>query len=316
MIRLLDRYIISEFTGPFFFGLFIYITIFIVDILMDLVDLFLTKNVAFLSVVKLFIYNIPNLLIIVIPMSVLFATLIVISNMSGSSEIIALKSGGISFYRIVLPFFIIGFFLSLSSFIISEIIVPRANSKAKNVFDRIMTQKPLPQIRPGDFNLVENRNVFYTKEKKGNYYADNILFEVKDRFPVLILAEKAFIDKKNWIFEKGNIFNFAEEGQNFRRIDFEEMKTPVFIEKEIRTSGKNSKNMNFFELKEKIRQFDEARIDTKKMKYELYLKTAIPFAAIVFTLIGAPLALAPVKSGKSIGMGFSILIIFLYYIFL
>ena len=46
------------------------------------------------------------------------------------------------------------------------------------------------------------------------------------------------------------------------------------------------------------------------------LKTAIPFASIVFIFIGAPLSLTPVKSAKSIGMGLSIIVIFIYYIFM
>jgi lipopolysaccharide export system permease protein len=47
---------------------------------------------------------------------------------------------------------------------------------------------------------------------------------------------------------------------------------------------------------------------------ELWSKISLPFACLIFVLIGAPLAVTPSRSGKSIGMGLSIVIIFVYYI--
>ncbi|MCK9224945.1 MAG: LptF/LptG family permease [Candidatus Muirbacterium halophilum] len=316
MIKIIDKYILNEFKSPFFFGLFIYLTIFIVDIMMGLMNLFMTRDASLLNVVKLFIYNIPALLIIVIPMSVLFSTLMVINNLSGNSEIIVMKGCGISFYRIVIPFFVIGILLSGFSFFVNEMVVPVTNKKVQNVYSRILSQKPMPDIKSGEFNVIEGKNVFFSTNIDKNIYKRNILFEVKNKFPVLILAEKAYIKGKKWFFENGSIYNFGNEGQNFRRIDYETMDTPLFVEKEINTSGSTSKQESFFDLKQKIDELKRAKIDTKKIEFDLYQKTALPFASLVFVLIGAPLALSPVKSGKSIGMGLSILVIFLYYIFM
>ena len=133
---------------------------------------------------------------------------------------------------------------------------------------------------------------------------------------MVILAEKAYIKGKKWFFENGSIYNFGDSGQNFRRVDYNSMDTPLFVEKEISTSGSTSKQESFFDLRKKIEELKKAKIDTQKIEFDLYQKTALPFASLVFVLIGAPLALSPVKSGKSIGMGLSILIIFLYYIFM
>ncbi|PLX18047.1 MAG: hypothetical protein C0601_05805 [Candidatus Muiribacterium halophilum] len=315
-MKYLDRYIVKEFFSPFFFGLFIYITIFIVDILMDLIDLFLTKDVPLIYIFKLFVYNIPALLVLVIPMSVLFATLLVIGNFSAQSEVIAFKSGGVSFYRITAPFFTLGVLLSIFSFFLADVVVPRANTKTKQVYNQILSKKPLPEITPGDFNAIGDKNIFFAGEEKDGEYLSNLLFEVNKEFPVLIIAKKAFIKGKSWIFSQGKIYDFGNTGQNYRRMDFNQMTTPVVIEKEINSTAKNSSEMNFFELKKKIDMYEKAKIDTKKLRYDLYMKTSLPLASLVFILIGAPLALAPVKTGKSIGMGLSILIIFLYYIFI
>ncbi|MGM0607860.1 MAG: LptF/LptG family permease [Candidatus Muiribacteriota bacterium] len=316
MIKVIDKYILKEFFNPFFFGLFVYITIFLVDILMTLVDLFITRNVQIMNILKLFSYNIPALLILVIPMSVLFATLMVIGNFSGNSELISLKAGGVSFYRILIPFIIIGFFLTLFSFFISETIVPRAHRRSREIYNMLVGKKALPEIKTGDFNLIGDKNVFFSSASENGKFINNYLFETNKNFPVLIVAETTGFDEKNWIFNNGNIYNFGRRGQNFRRIDFAEMISPVFIEREIKTSGKESRDMNFFELREQIESYEKARIDTRKLRFELYTKTALPFASIVFILIGAPLALTPVKAGKSLGMGLSIIIIFLYYVFM
>ena len=54
--------------------------------------------------------------------------------------------------------------------------------------------------------------------------------------------------------------------------------------------------------------------DTTSEKVELHRRYAIPFACIVFGLIGVPLGIQPRRSGRSYGFVFSILIILAYYI--
>jgi lipopolysaccharide export system permease protein len=67
------------------------------------------------------------------------------------------------------------------------------------------------------------------------------------------------------------------------------------------------------QLKSQIEKKEKAGQDTLKMKVELYAKTALPFACLIFMLLGAPLGLNPQRKSNAIGVGFSLLIIMMYY---
>jgi lipopolysaccharide export system permease protein len=68
------------------------------------------------------------------------------------------------------------------------------------------------------------------------------------------------------------------------------------------------------EIKEKIAKMKKQGEDTTSQEVEIHKRYAIPFACIVFGLIGVPLGIQPRRSGKSYGFVFSILILLAYYV--
>jgi lipopolysaccharide export system permease protein len=72
--------------------------------------------------------------------------------------------------------------------------------------------------------------------------------------------------------------------------------------------------MSLRELYKKIEKLKAKKISTRDLELEFYFKTSIPFAAVCFVILGAPLAINTQRSSKSIGMGISILLIFFYYL--
>ena len=132
-MKILDKYILKEVLSSFFFGVTAFLAIFMVDILMELIDYIISKGIPAEKVLRLFLYALPAVLVLVIPMALLFSVLIGLGRLAGDNEIIAIKAGGIHFYRLVASLVIVGGFLTLSSMFINEFKVPTANSLRKKI---------------------------------------------------------------------------------------------------------------------------------------------------------------------------------------
>jgi lipopolysaccharide export system permease protein len=104
-----------------------------------------------------------------------------------------------------------------------------------------------------------------------------------------------------------------EVSASFDRMRFEIRKTP----RQMMAQQRGADEMNYAELKETIRTLKEqgaAAKAVREMEVELHNKLAIPFASMVFALVGAPLGLRRLRGGTSVGLGLSVMIIFGYYI--
>ena len=120
-LRLLDKYVLKELLYPFVFGVASFSTIFIASsMLFKIVKYITTYGASTSSVTRLFLYSMPEIINYTFPMSVLLATLMAFGKLSGSSEIVAMKSGGVSYYRMVAPVLIVGFIVSMFSVIWAE----------------------------------------------------------------------------------------------------------------------------------------------------------------------------------------------------
>ncbi|MGM0418897.1 MAG: LptF/LptG family permease [Thermodesulfobacteriota bacterium] len=115
MIKILDKYIFKELIPPFLVSLVFFSFIFLLSRILDIADMLVNYNVSLISVAKLVLYSLSFFLQYTIPMSVMMAVLFVFIELTGSNEILALKSGGVSVLRLlpsVLIFCIIGTLLS------------------------------------------------------------------------------------------------------------------------------------------------------------------------------------------------------------
>lgn len=322
MIKLIDKYILKEHIKAFFFGLGVFLSIFLVDLLMELIELIVTKNVPFRETARLFFYAIPSLLILVMPMAMLLSTLVVFGQMSSQSEITALKACGVSLYRLVLPALVMGSFVSFLSFVTNEFIVPETNELRQDILRRITFKRPLPKISENVFfDAGEDRTFFvHHYDDQAKKMEDVIVYEFVNgpatRFPRIIVADECFWSGNAWTFSKGIIYRFDSQGGQWDEIRFQDMKMPVKTTygewKDYKS--KRPHEMSFTELQTHIKKMKKIGIDVRPALVELYTKLSLPFASLFFVLAGAPLAMATRRSGKSIGVGISILVIFFYYL--
>ncbi|MBF0543717.1 MAG: LptF/LptG family permease [Candidatus Riflebacteria bacterium] len=326
MFKIVDRYILEELLQPFLFGLSFFVAIWLIDLLMELINLIFAKGVPLSVTVLFFIYSLPPTLVISFPMAILLGNLVSFGRLSSDSEITALKAGGYSFGRIVAPAILSGLFLSGLTFLFNEKVVPVANDKFSRLFRREVTLKrPLPKVSENRFFEVGPGQKFFAKkvdqDSKDMYGV--VMYESQPKnFPRVIEANKARLADGMCVFTDGRISDFTGDGADLNYTYFKKMEYPIdthYVNPDDVPDSKNPRRMDILELYRYIQDLKSKGISEKALNQnwiEFWTKTSIPFASLVFVLIGAPLGSQTSRAGTGIGVGISVVIIFIYYILL
>lgn len=321
-MRILDKYILKELLGPFLFGVCSFASVFIgTSTLFRIAQLITKYGASASSVVKIFIYSLPSIIVLTFPMSMLLASLLSFGRLSGSSEITAMRSGGLSFYRLATPVFVVAFFVSLFSVAFSEMVVPAANSAynhivrveiERNTRPRAQEHIVIKDVKGGSIERLTYARKF--DEEHSTMYAVTVQDFEADRLVRVENAEKAIWEKNQWIMYNGIIHDLTPEGKLERTMHFTRQVMPVEKNPEaIAREQKKAEEMTIKELKIHIQALKREFVKTSVYEVELHQRLSIPMASFVFSLIGTPLGLQPHRSSSSIGLGISIIIIFIYY---
>ncbi|MFH1655208.1 MAG: LptF/LptG family permease, partial [Candidatus Omnitrophota bacterium] len=123
-MKLLRNYVIKEALAPFILSLVVLTSIMLLGNLVKMVNLVINKGVDIFLVFKSFVYFIPYLLAYTIPIACLAAVLLAFSRLSSDNEIIAIRTSGISIFKLILPLIIIGLIISLILVILNDQVIP------------------------------------------------------------------------------------------------------------------------------------------------------------------------------------------------
>lgn len=317
-MKILDRYISRQFLNVLLFTLIAFIAIFLIVDLIENLDRFIDKAVPYLLVMKYYIYYLPNIFTLVLPVAMLLASLLSIGHFSRYNEITAMKSMGISLYRTAFPLIVIGFFVSLSALVFNESIVPEAN-RAKFRIKRIYLDKIPSQIyyRRSNIAILEGRHQrvtirLYDGEKKIAHDVSVQTFQ-SGKLSSRIDAKKMVWKKDHWELQKGYIRIFSGDKETFSRFKAMDNLKFSFLPKDLEKTQKKPEEMNFFELRTFIEKMREAGVDPTKWLVDLQFKLAFPFTNLIIVLFGIPLAATNRRSGPALGFGLSLIIVFVFF---
>lgn len=326
MIKILDKYIINEISVPFFFGIAIFTLLFIASgLLFQAVKMLVQHGIPFIVVGKFLLGKLPAIIVYTLPMSTLLAALLAFGRLSGENEIIALKAGGISFYRIVLPAILFALGVTIFSIYFNDHIVPRATYMSNYIlYSQIKKQNPKlfeditlrTTTRDGLERITFAR--FFNEEK--GVLKDTMVHDFRKEGGISrsTYAQEAKWGKDGWKFIDGVIVHFDEKGTisyqtTFRQAHIYIPQTP----EDIRNRQKKPEEMSREELSKKIKLISRvnARSDSlRSLKLQFHMKLSLPCASLVFATIGIPFGLKPHRTSSSVGLGLSLVIIFIYYI--
>lgn len=133
-MKLLDKYILKQFLSTFFFVVVILLAVISVIDMTDKMDKFAKAQLTSGQIFGYYLDFIPWIGSLVTPITIFIATVYVCSRMAGRTEVIAILSAGISFRRMMLPYFIGSFFIAVLSFVLNGWVIPNSN-KSKLAFE-------------------------------------------------------------------------------------------------------------------------------------------------------------------------------------
>ncbi len=315
--RILDRYTLLEFIGPFSFCVLGFTVILLSGLLFELTDLILVKNVAATTVGRMLLYKIPGMMVLTLPIAVLFSTLLSLGRLSQDSEMKVMRSSGVPYRRILVPVILAAFVISGITYVANERIVPWTNHEFENTLRRIIFEDGLPVVQQNVFFRGDQDRHFYigNVNSKTQELEDVMVYELsKSPFPRLITARTGIYQDNNWFLYDGVFQELDHQGFVSQEGKFDRMQIITDEKAEIFLGNqKTTDEMNREELRSHIERFQRGGLRVRSFVVDYHLKLALPLASFIFGLFGAPLSLYG-KGGKSFGIAVSLVVTFVYYV--
>ncbi len=324
-MSLIDRYIIRQFLITMLFALVAVLIVFIVIDVMEKLDNFVDKKADWPIILQYYLFFIPEIIKLIIPVAMLLASLFVTARMSTQNELSAMKSGGISLYRMMVPFVAVALIISAASVYFNGWVVPRAN-RAKFSIERVYLQK--------DIISASGANVFVqdspTRIISMGYFDDSrdvaSRVSIQDFSPaeptrmverVDAVTMKWDTTSRSWILANG-IRRWFDEGGKERMAPFATEPAGLlhFAPDDLRKKAEKPDEMDYYSLRDFIGSQQRAGQDIARWQVDFYSKISFPFASVIVVLFGVPFASVKRRGGVGVQLGISLLICFIYLIFM
>src|SRR5512132_1961246 len=163
MGKIVHRYIFREILVPFLFGLSLFTFVLLIARLLRLIELVVNRGVPAGNIVRLFTYIMPAFLEVTVPMAMLLAILVAFGRLSADSEMVALKSSGLSLYQLVTPVAIFVALATIATAALSLYARPWGNRSLKSALYEIARTRASAGIKPQVFNDDFPGLVIYTE---------------------------------------------------------------------------------------------------------------------------------------------------------
>jgi lipopolysaccharide export system permease protein len=320
-VKTIDIYIIKKFLGTFFYAISLLILVVIIFDVSENIDEFIDKEAPLNAII--FDYYVNFIPYFVNLFSYLFTFISVIyftSKMAANTEIIAILSSGISFWRMLRPYFISAIFLAILSFYLANFLIPHTSQIRRTFADRYIQGLAKSkdehihlQMSPGTFVYMESFNM-----KNNSGYRFTI-----ERFEGTRLVYKLMADRIVWdsLTTKWRIENYtARTIKDTKEIIQKGTKmdtTLNLVPSELYIKKEYYEEMTFSVLNRFIRQEDlKGSPEVVFYKMEKHNRLASPFATLVMTLIGVSLSSRKIRGGTGMHLGLGILLTFAYILFM
>lgn len=306
-MRTLDRYITRSLLAPYSGALLIFVSLYIIVDLFANSDEWLRARMPLSMVVDYYLNLIPGLFVLVGPMALLLATLFGLGTLGKNNELTAMKAGGISPYRILLPLLLLSFLLSLFTMFINEVSVPGAARRTNELKRMRRARHPDSFIYQHVQLDGEAGNIFYIEsfdKKKMVLKGLQVLRYSSPGFlESRIDAEEAKWSEGQWILRQGFRKRYDERGnpvgksEPLRILDIEE--TP----QDFSVGERGGEELSFRELRKRLERLERRGFKPRRELVELHSKASLPLANLIIVLIGIPFALRTRRGGLMTGFG-------------
>jgi lipopolysaccharide export system permease protein len=321
-LKKIDLYILKKFLGTFFFAILLIISISVVFDFTEKVDDFIEKEAPLKAIVFDYYRNfIPYFANLFTPLFVFIAVIFFTSKMAYNTEIIAILSSGVSFRRMMYPYFLGALIIGVFSYLLGGYIIPPANQtriKFENEFVLHKKETGLKnmhmQIEPGVFVYMGN---YYSYNERGEFFSLE-KFEGKD-LKLKLSARSVNYDTAtgNWRLKNYVMREILEDKKQIITKGNSLDTTIAMKPADFKEERKFFEMMNNTQLNQYIEEQKQRGVgNIEEFVIEKYRRFANPFSAFILTLIGVSLASRKVRGGMGLHIGIGISLSFGYILFM
>ena len=322
-MKKLDLYIIKKFLGTYVFIVAIILAIVIVFDLVEKVDDFMDSHAPLKAIVFDYYMNLlPYYANMLSPLLVFIAVIFFTSKLAGQSEIIAILSSGVSFRRLMFPYFIGAAIIAIFTFMLASYVIPLANRtriQFENTYVKSRKETGLSdmhmQIQPGVYIYMGR---YFSFRESGDRF-DMEKFDGK-KLVSRLSARTITYDSINerWKLRQCVRWDFEPDGIRHKITHVEELDSVINIRpSDFKKERKSFEMLTSAELSDHIQELQERNIgNTEEFAIELYKRRATPFASFILTLIGVSLSSRKTRGGMGMYIGIGLLLSFVYILFL
>ena len=315
----IDWYIIKKFLGTFFFSIVLILSIAIVFDLTEKLDDFFDSNAPLRAIIFEYYLNfIPYYMNMFAPLFIFISVIFFTSKMATNSEFIAMLAGGMSFQRIMFPYFFSALLLGVGSFFLGGYVIPPASKglldfenkyvkrfKAEHARNVQMEVEPNVILYIESYQMRTNRGYRFSLEK----------FDGKTLVSRLT-AERVYWDSAYvWGVEDYVLRDF--DGMRETLVRGKRMDTTIMVQPpEFFITSQEAAQMTNPDLSDYLEKQSKRGVGhVQAFQNEYYKRFAAPVAAFIMTLIGVSLSSRKVRGGMGLHLGVGIALAAIYILF-
>ncbi|MDR2854236.1 MAG: LptF/LptG family permease [Prevotellaceae bacterium] len=318
-LKRIDMYIIGKFLGTFFFSLVLILSIAVVFDMTEKMDDFFDNHAPLSEIVFDYYFSfIPFYMNMFTPLFTFIAVIFFTSKLAGDTEIIAILASGVSFRRLMFPYFVSATVICAMSFVLGGYIIPKTNETMlvfSNKYIKEIKRNHVANIQMA----VEPGVVFYVSnyEQQNNQGANFSL----DKFDGKTLVSRLTAERITW--DSAYVWTLY----NYTRRDFngmhevltqgEKIDTIIAVQPyEFFITSKEAPEMNNTQLSSYLtRQKSRGVGNIQVFQDEYYKRFSMPLAAFIMTLIGVSLSSRKVRGGIGLHLGVGLGLSAIYILF-
>jgi lipopolysaccharide export system permease protein len=318
-------------TASFALGIGTFTFVLLMDQMMRLMDLIINKGAPVGVVLRLILYVLPFSLTVTIPMSVLLAVLATYGRISSEGEAIALKTSGLSLYRLMAPGILFGIVATLAALWISALVQPDSTSALKTLTHQLKHTRALTALEEGVFNAEIPGLAIYVdhvKQQDGTLQGILVIDRRNQADQHLVIAQEGKLLTNNsetkipigLQLSKGTLqISSRDHPGRFRNLDFETYDLQILAGGTLAQTverARQGKELKLEELRAEIARLKKDGGQPWPLQVELHKKFALPLACLILSAIGAPLAIRIKKATRGVSLALSVAFAVFYYILL
>ncbi len=318
-LKRIDIYLIKKFLGTYFFSIILILSIAVVFDLTEKLDNFFDNNAPLKAIVfDYYLSFIPFYMNMFSPLFTFISVIFFTSKLANNTEIIAILSSGVSFRRLMLPYFISATVIASLSFVLGGYIIPPANEKMLAFEDQYVKKFKTDNARNVQMEVEKGVIMYierYEMHNNTGYRFSLEKFDGKKLVSRLTAETVSWDSAYNW-----KITDYLQRDFNGMRESITKgttRDTTIMVQpEEFFITSKEAAKMNNIELGNYLEKQKNRGIgNIQAFEDEYFKRYSMPIAAFIMTLIGVSLSSRKVRGGMGLHLGVGLALSSLYILF-